>query len=228
MKAISLFSGGKDSVISLYKTQKKHQIQCLVSVHPENTESYMYHYQNPEITKLQAKALQKPLKWIETPAIKEQEVNDLKQGLKQLKKEIKYKAVINGAIQSKYQKTRIEKVCKELDLQPITPLWHIKPTELLKYITKNKFKVIITKVSAGGLTKKHLGREINPQLIQELKQIQKKYRINLVGEGGGYETLVLDAPNYKQKIKLIETTKKYNKKQQKGHLEIKKAKLTQK
>ncbi|WGI16779.1 diphthine--ammonia ligase [Methanonatronarchaeum sp. AMET-Sl] len=225
MKAISLFSGGKDSVISLYKAQQKHHIQCLVSVHPEHNESYMYHYQKPEITELQAKALEKPLKWIETKAIKEKEIDDLKKGLKKLKKEINFEAVITGAIESNYQKTRIEKVCNQLDLKPITPLWQTNQKQLLKYITKNDFEVIITKVSAGGLTKKHLNKKINQQLIKELTEIQKKWRINLAGEGGEYETLVLDAPNYKQKIQLLETEKKFNQKQQKGQLEIKKAKL---
>ncbi|RZN63492.1 diphthine--ammonia ligase [Methanonatronarchaeum sp. AMET6-2] len=225
MKAITLFSGGKDSVYADYLASKEHDIQCLVSVQPENQESYMYHHQNPMLTELQAKALNKELRWISTPAIKEKEVEDLQSGLKKLKEKIEFDGVVSGAIESQYQKTRIEKVCSQLDLDSITPIWQANQRKLLEKLVELGFKAIITKVSAGGLTGEHLGKEINRDLITELKEIEDRWRINIAGEGGEYETLMVDGPNYRKKIVLEETKRIFDEEQQKGTLQIKKATL---
>jgi len=49
-----------------------------------------------------------------------------------------------------------------------------------------EFKVIIVGVSAFGLDQKWLGREINAESLAELVELNRKYQISLVGEGGEY------------------------------------------
>jgi len=42
MKLCILFSGGKDSVMALYRGMQEHQVKVLLSMIPESDDSYMY------------------------------------------------------------------------------------------------------------------------------------------------------------------------------------------
>ena len=58
--------------------------------------------------------------------------------------------------------------------------------------------------------------------------LNKKHGISIVGEGGEYETLVVDGPIFKKKIKIIDSEKVWDEKTQSGHLKVKKAELVEK
>lgn len=223
-----LYSGGKDSNLALYLSRKdEKEISCLISIIPENVDSYMF--QTPEIDflKLQAKALNLPLIIQKTKGEKEKELLDLKKAIIQAKNKYKITGIIAGALYSLYQKERIEKICKDLDLKLYAPLWHMKEEEEIKLLLKNNFKFIICKIAAYGLSEKLLGKIITLKDLENLKILNKKYLINIAGEGGEYETLVLDSPDFKQRIKIIES-KTIMQNEFTGRLEIKKLKLENK
>ena len=60
--------------------------------------------------------------------------------------------------------------------------------------------MIITGVSADGLDESFLGRKIDDKLIEDLKKIN----IHLGGEGGEYDTFVLDCPLFKKRLNVKE------------------------
>jgi len=134
--------------------------------------------------------------------------------------------VVSGAVASKYQKARIDNVCKQLGLKSIAPLWGEKPEKLLKELLENDFEVIIVGVYALGFSQEWLGRKINEETVQELLKLREKYGISPIGEGGEYESLVLDAPYFKRKIQILETEKVWRENQ--GYLLVKKARLVRK
>ncbi|MBU1939710.1 TIGR00289 family protein, partial [Candidatus Micrarchaeota archaeon] len=68
--------------------------------------------------------------------------------------------------------------------------------------------VIIVAIAAQGLDEKWLGREINADAVAELKQLHEKHGISIVGEGGEFETLVLNCPLFKKRIEIIRSEKK--------------------
>jgi uncharacterized protein (TIGR00290 family) len=88
------------------------------------------------------------------------------------------------------------------------------------------FKIIFTGVSALGFNKNWLGRILDKSALKELIELNKNYGVNLSGEGGEYETLVLDAPFFKKAIKLVEFEKIWEK--DSGYLAIKRAELIEK
>ncbi len=69
-------------------------------------------------------------------------------------------------------------------------------------LIKNKFKIIITGVFAYPLTKSWLGRKIDKKFIFDVKELQKKYKIHPAGEGGEFETFVLNCPLFKEELKV--------------------------
>jgi predicted ATP pyrophosphatase (TIGR00289 family) len=223
MRVAVLATGGKDSALALYKaTNAGYEIKYLVSMIPLSEDSWMFHYPNINLVDLFAEAVEIPLVKAETSGVKEKEVEDLKRLIEKLDID----GIVSGAIASTYQKTRIEKICKELKLECITPLWHTDPLTLLKEILALKFEAIITGVYAYGFNKKWLGRKIDHATIEDLKELNKQYGVSLVGEGGEYETLVLDAQFFKKRIKILEADTVW--KSESGYFLVKKAKLENK
>ncbi|MEM2918838.1 MAG: TIGR00289 family protein [Candidatus Altiarchaeota archaeon] len=226
MKLGVLFSGGKDSTYALYKVMEKEKILCLISMISENPESYMFHTPNILLTKLQAKAISLPLLQWKTKGVKEEELSDLESAIDYAKKNFKIEGIVTGAIASNYQKERIEKICKKLNLLCLNPLWHESQEKILYEILQKKFRVIITGIFAYPLNEKWLGKEINKEMISELVVLQKRYKINPAGEGGEIETFVLDAPFFKKEILILDSEIKA--KENSGVFLIKKAKLIDK
>jgi len=223
LRVAALVTSGKDSALALYRAMETgYEVAHLVSIIPQRPDSWMFHYINIHLTDLFAEAVGIPLVKTETAGVKEAEVEDLKKLLAKLNID----AVVSGAISSEYQKKRIDRICGELGLRSIAPLWHQDPQKLLDELIKLKIETIIVGVYAQGFTPNWLGRKIDQTTINDLVELNKKYQVSLVGEGGEYETLVLDAPFFNKRIQLIETEKIWE--NQSGYLLVKKAVLEKK
>jgi predicted ATP pyrophosphatase (TIGR00289 family) len=223
MRVAVLATGGKDSTLSLYHALKeRYEVEYLVTMIPQREDSWMFHYPNIHLVDLFAQAVAIKLVKAETAGIKEEEVEDLKRLLATLDIE----GVVSGAIASQYQKKRIDKTCKELNLKSIAPLWQKNPLQLLQEIVSLNFETIIVGVYAYGFDQSWLEKKIDSTTIDALIELNKKYGISLVGEGGEYETLVLDAPIFKKRIKIVQKERIWE--NQSGYLLIKKAELVDK
>jgi ABC transporter with metal-binding/Fe-S-binding domain ATP-binding protein len=220
MKVVSLFSGGKDSVYSIYIVRQwGWNIDCLITLNPKKNDSWMFHKININQTEKIAKALDIPIIKKNTEGEKESELEDLKEILKNLDID----GVISGAIASEYQRTKIEEICHELNIKSFTPLWHKKQELILREQILSGFKIMIVGVFAYGIEKNWLGRILDLSSLTDLIEIANKFNINIAGEGGEYETITLDGPIYNKKL-IID---KYciNWKRDNGYLKINKSHL---
>ncbi len=200
MKSVALFSGGKDSTYALYiAMQQGYYIKRLITIIPRREDSYMYHVPAVERTEYQARAMEIPQDVYK--------IGDDPEELKSVLKKYKVDAVISGAIASNYQKTRIEEICTDLGLISYAPLWGKNQRILLKDMMSAGMKIMIISASAYGLDSSYLGRIIDEDTLNDLLKIERKYSINISGEGGEYETFVLDAPFFKKRIKIIKYRK---------------------
>lgn len=220
MRVAALFSGGKDSVFAVYITkQYGWEVTSLVSLLPEQPDSWMFHSINIHLTDLFAEALDIPLVKRGTKAKKEEELADLKQLLQNLEID----GVVSGAIASEYQRTRIEKICDELGIKSFTPLWHKHQELLVRDQVKAGFHIVVVGVFAEGFDETWLGRTIDEHTIDELVLLHKKQGINIAGEGGEYETLVLSGPVFSKRLVIDESEKEWNR--DSGVFQVKKAHL---
>ncbi|MEM3245641.1 MAG: diphthine--ammonia ligase [Candidatus Micrarchaeaceae archaeon] len=191
-----LFSGGKDSMLALYKSmQQGIKPDLLITMQSKNEFSYMFHRPDVEFTKLQAEAMHIKQVFAYTEGIKEKELDDIERVLA----ENKVSALITGAIASMYQKSRIEGICSKLAIRHIAPLWHMPQEAVLEEVAK-AFKAIIIQVSAEGLDKSYLGKAIDGNMVERLKALSAKNGINLAFEGGEAESFVLEAPMFDRRI----------------------------
>src|SRR3990172_2973080 len=201
MKLAALISGGKDSSFAIYRAlQDGHEVTDLVTIIPANEDSYMFHSANIHLTGLISEVTGIPLTSMTSSGEKEKELEDLKKALSS----VNVDGVIAGAIESQYQTSRVRRICEELGLLLYAPLWHKEPESLLREMII-LMDIRMVKVAALGMDESWLGRRFDEKLIGDLMELNRKYRVHLAGEGGEYETLVLDAPFYKKRINLLET-----------------------
>ena len=204
MKIAVLFSGGKDSCYSAYLAKKKgYELVCLITVYSDNQESYMFHTPSVKKTKKQAEVMNLPLVIQKTKGEKEEELKDLKNAISIAKEKYGINTLVTGALHSEYQASRIQKICDEIGIKCFNPLWHKNEIEYLEELVKNKFKIIITGVAAFPLDKTWLGKEINKEFIKDAKKLKEKYKIHPAGEGGEFETFVLDCPLFEEPLNAV-------------------------
>jgi len=203
MKLGVLFSGGKDSTYSAYLAKEKgNELACLISIYSENKESFMFHTPSIEKVEKQAEAMEIPLLIQKTKGEKEKELADLENAIKKARKKYKIKGIVTGAIRSEYQASRIKKICDKLNLKCINSLWQKDEFEYLNELIQAGFKVIIIGVFAYPLDKEWLGREIDKNFILDVKKLYEKYKIHPAGEGGEFESFVLNCPLFKKSLKI--------------------------
>ena len=123
--------------------------------------------------------------------------------LKALLKRLRVEGIAAGAVASEYQRRRIEKLAEELGIPTYTPLWH-KEDELMQEVLQY-FETYITAVAAEGLDASWLGEKFEKLASAKIKNIRPFL------EGGEGETFVVNAPFFKQRIKIKSWKKKWDK-----------------
>jgi asparagine synthase (glutamine-hydrolysing) len=196
-----LFSGGKDSNYVTYLAQKAgNTVSCLITLSSKNPNSYMFQSVGNNIIDYQARSMNIPLLRYKTLGEKEKELDDLKSALQIAKERYNITGICSGAIKSAYQASRIQKICLELNLSCYNPIWQKDEDEYMEELIENKFKISIFGIFSYPFEKSMLGKIINQAELNKLKELRKELKISIAGEGGEYESFVLDCPMYKQKI----------------------------
>ena len=131
MRLAALVSGGKDSMLALHHAVwEGHEIVYLVTMFPEREDSWMFHVPNLHLVDLISEALGIPLVKGATSGVKEREVEEVKEVLGKLEVD----GVVSGAVRSRYQKERIDRVCRELGLTSLAPLWGRDELSILREV----------------------------------------------------------------------------------------------
>ncbi len=199
-----LFSGGKDSTFTLsYYLQQGWDVKCLITLLPSTNESWMFQTSPKKIIELQSKSLGIPVVFQRTKGEKEKELFDLEHAIQKAKQKYNLEGIAVGALASDYQQERVNRICHKLKLKCFNPLWHKDPEKYLREIVAAGFKVIFIKIAALGFTEKWLGTILDENTINNLKKLKEKYGVHIGLEGGEGETLVIDGPIFKKKVKIL-------------------------
>ncbi len=224
----ALLSTGKDSVYAFHiQDRLNYEIASLITIDSQNKDSYMYHTPTINLAKKQSESLNIPLIIEKTVGKKEVELKELEKALSKAKRVHRIQGITTGALFSNYQRTRIEEICDKLNLKCYSPLWHMDQEKEMEYLINNGYKFIMTKVAADGLDKSWLGKIISEDHLKKLVQLNKKNYLNIAGEGGEFETLVLDAPMFKKQI-IIKESEVLEESKNSATLVIKKSSLKKK
>ncbi len=191
MRLACLFSGGKDSTYAAHlMEQAGHEVVCLVTVVPDDPHSWVFHTLNLEHLPIMAEAMGKDLIAVPSSGEEGADLAALEAALTGLDVE----GVVTGAIASDYQWDRINGVCHKLGLKVFSPLWRKDQLTILNDMLQAGMRAMIVGVYSDGLGQDWLGRVLDRGTVDKLSAISKEKGMNVSGEGGEYETLVLDSP----------------------------------
>ena len=75
----------------------------------------------------------------------------------------------------------------------------------MRQLIKEGFEIVMSSIAAEGLDKSWLGRKLTMKDIDRLVEFHKKIGFHVAGEGGEFESLVLDGPMFRKRIKVFDS-----------------------
>ncbi|MGC2288928.1 MAG: diphthine--ammonia ligase [Thermoplasmata archaeon] len=200
MTVTALVSGGKDSIYSAYLADTQGlNVDELVVLAPADPESMMFHTPNLSMVALQAQAWGKATRTVEVRGSSEEDeavaVRDALAGAQG--------PVVAGAVASTYQWSRLQSVTFSLGRPLYSPLWGKDPGRVVREEIGAGLDIRLVHLAAEPLTPELLGRRLDLDLVREIERRSREVRtVHVAGEGGEYETLVTDVPDWTQRLVL--------------------------
>ncbi len=202
--ACVMYTGGKDSCYSLHWTiYHGIDVACLLSLRPSGWESTLLHYPGIELVKLHSKALGIPLEYavVEDSSV-ESEAEALSRLFSIARERYGASLVVSGALRSDYQRLFFSALAWRERLAVLAPLWMRNQEEYMRSLVREGFRVLVLSVQAYGLPGWLPGRILDEELVEEIIRRARRYGFNPAFEGGEAETLVLDAPLFKYRLRV--------------------------
>lgn len=210
---VALFSGGKDSYLALTLAREAgYEVDPLLTVDAAPG-SYLFHAPTTALTDEIATALSLPLERIqlsepgdeattsETAANREREPLESWLDERLSRDAPPLTGLISGVVESEYQYELLSELCDQRNLELITPLWKWKGSQVLMEILERDLTVEVVAVAAEGLDRSWLGRRLDQAAVEELLELSARYGIHPAGEGGEFETVVLEASDFSRPVR---------------------------
>jgi diphthine-ammonia ligase len=200
MTVTALVSGGKDSIYSAYLADcQGWPVDELVVLRPEDPESMMFHTPNLDLVELQAESWGKQYRSVRVSGPGEAaELEALTGALDGAEG-----PVVAGAIASSYQWARLLRVGGVVGRRVYTPLWRKDPVRVVQAEIDAGLDIRMVHLAAESLGPDLLGRSLDATLLADLARSDRPGpRIHPAGEGGEYETLVVDAPFFRKRLEI--------------------------
>jgi uncharacterized protein (TIGR00290 family) len=93
-------------------------------------------------------------------------------------------------------------MCDRLGVDLFAPLWQRDPEALAREMLDAGFEITILQVAAHGLDESWLGRTLDADALDELRELNERYGVHLLGEGGEFETFVTNGPHMSRPVVL--------------------------
>lgn len=194
-----LWSGGKDSCLAFMRANDEGiSIPLLATFVPEDLHDFQAHPR--AIIERQARSMNVRHVFIPVAEPYERSYNEK---LSELHDNENIDGVITGGIDIvANQPNWVELRCRELGLEAIRPLWKRDRLALMNEILSRKIEARISWISHPRIPPEWVGRQIDRDFLNELREIADKFNIDLCGENGEYHTIVTYASNFSVPIEL--------------------------
>lgn len=201
MNVISSWSGGKDSCLACYKAMNEgYQVEYLLNFISKEYKRCCFHGLEAELLNLQANLIGIPIIQKEVSADMEEYEREFKQAVSEVKAGV-ITGMVFGDVYLEEHKIWVDRVCKDLEIQPIEPLWGMPPEKVLEDFIDFKFKAVVVSCKAELFDKEFIGRVVDKNFLEELK----RKNICPCGENGEFHTFVIDGPIFKKRIEITKS-----------------------
>ena len=191
-------------MLAMYNFMKnpENRVVSLVNMCDEDGLMSRSHGIKSDLIKLQALCMGIPI--VQEPIGKNGYEDSFKKAVNSLKEQ-GINAGVFGDIYLVEHRVWIERVCNDLGIDAIFPLWNRNTTELIKEFVDFGFKTKVVSVREDFLTEEWLGVDIDNNFISKILAMPN---IDPCAENGEYHSFVYDGPTFKTPVP-INPGKKY-------------------
>lgn len=202
LRLASLASGGKDSLYAAWLCETHGwPVDLLLTLVPEDPDAMLFHTPNLDLVPLIAEAWGKPCRRVPVPGTGEgREEEALGRALAEVRDQ-GLRGITVGAIGSSYQWSRFWRAARRAGVEVFAPLWRSTTRAVVEEEVRAGLDVRIVQVASEALGETLLGGRLDAALLGKLDALGGSGRgFDVAGEGGDYETLVVDAPFFSSRL----------------------------
>ncbi len=191
-------------------THSPRKVPSLLNFVLKNTDAWTMHKATPEVVHTQAEAtglpvIQRETSWGEfEDAFKSTMLNLKTQDIEGSVWGLEGGKMLKRQNSLDPQKDWICRVCSELGVKPIMPLWGRSQEQILNDFVEKGFEAILVSVNAK-LGVEWLGRKIDRDFLRKIREMNHKNGTNICDQLGECHTLVTDGPLFKKRVRVIES-----------------------
>jgi len=201
MNLVSSWSGGKDSCLACYKAmESSYRVSYLINFISKEYKRCCFHGIEAPLLNLQAELIGIPLIQKEVSADMEKYETEFKETVSEIKTK-GIQGMVFGDVYLEEHRDWVERVCKDLEILPIEPLWNRPPFRVVEEFIDLGFKAIVVSCKADIFGEDFIARALDKDLLRELQM----RNICPCGENGEFHTFVIDGPMFKRRIEILQS-----------------------
>jgi len=197
-KILFCWSGGKDSALAFYETQKSgnYDIFTLLTTVTKGYDRVSMHGVREELLQRQVASMGVNLikVFISKKSSNQEYESKMRDVLQECKQKNTFRVAFGDIFLEDLRKYREDKL-REVELEAIFPLWKINTKELALRFIDLGFKAVISCVNSKVLGKEFVGKDFNKEFLSKLPR-----GVDPCGENGEFHSFVYDGPIFKEKI----------------------------
>jgi len=198
MKVFASWSGGKESCLACYRAiSSGFDVAYLLNFVDEDGKRSRSHRVPSYLLGMQAEALGIPIVHVRTTW------GEYERNMKEAVEELKMEGVeggVFGDVDLIEHREWIERVCSEMEIEALFPVWRRNPEELMLEFVEEGFEAYVIATTLGG---EWLGRKVDTTFIKDVEELG----IHPCGESGEYHTFVTNGPLFKSAIEITDKKK---------------------
>lgn len=185
MTTVAMWSGGKDSCLAVWRFGEVDYLLCMAQKGRSRA-----HGIDVEIIREQGRCMGFEM------IIEEATWEEYEERLKRVFKEYGVDRAVFGDIYLEEHREWIERVCGEVGVKPVFPLWGESTKNLAKEFVEEGFEAYI--IAVRKEFRDLLGRKFDLSLLEEIE----RRGIDPCGENGEFHTIVVDGPLFKRRLNI--------------------------
>ena len=194
-KFVASYSGGKDSILAIYRAIKLGMIPVsLVTTYNTDRGRSWFHGVPERVLSGVSGSLQMPISLIRTSG-KDYALNFEKELARQ-KQAGQAEVAVFGDIDLEAHRQWCTERCENAGVEAFFPLWQEDRAALVYEFLESGFEARITVVDTAQLDKKHLGE----MLTKQRAELIRAEGADICGENGEYHTFVSDGPLFDRPV----------------------------
>ncbi len=202
MKVIASWSGGKDGCFACYRALAQgYEVSHLVNFISRESRRVSFHGTRARLISRQAQAIGIPMVQRIVPPDMSLYERTFKKAVSALKRN-GVEGMVFGDIYLQEHKDWIERVCGELGITSLLPLWGIAPEQVLSDFIEAGFEAVVTSAKADIFSEEWLGRRVDHSFLADLKKLGEGKELDVCGEHGEYHTFVVDGPLFRKRVQV--------------------------